>query len=54
MISFYEPSEIDPLLRRCGFETIELLDADSLSARYLAHGSALRMPGAAIFAIAST
>lgn len=54
MISFYEPSEIELLLRQCGFETIELLDADRLSSRYLAHGSALRMPGAAIFAVAST
>jgi methyltransferase (TIGR00027 family) len=51
MVSFYEPIEIERLLRRSGFGTIDLLEADALHDRYLApHG--LRLPGAAIFAIA--
>jgi methyltransferase (TIGR00027 family) len=54
MISFYEPADIEHMLRRAGFRTIELLDAHALSDRYLAEGSALQLPGAAIFAIART
>jgi methyltransferase (TIGR00027 family) len=53
MISFYERTDIEPLLRRCGFASIDLLDARSLRDRYLARGSKLRIPGAAIFAVAT-
>jgi methyltransferase (TIGR00027 family) len=54
MVSFYEPIEIERLLRRCGFGAIDLLEADSLNDRYLPpHGSGLRLPRAAIFATAT-
>ena len=53
MVSFYEPTEIERLLRRCGFGTIDLLATDTLRDRYLPpHSSGLRIPGAAIFATA--
>ena len=53
MVSFFEPIEIEQLLRRCGFGTIGLLETDTLYNRYLPpHGNGLRLPGAAIFATA--
>jgi methyltransferase (TIGR00027 family) len=54
MVSFYEPVEIERLLQRCGFATIDMLDSDTLNDRYLPpHSSGLRVPGAAIFATAT-
>ena len=52
MISFYRRGEIGRLLLRCGFNAIDLLDADAVSDRYLVHQGGLRLPGAALFAVA--
>ncbi len=53
MLSFYEPSEIDEVLRRTGFSNAQLLDTRAVSERCLPVGAQLRLPGAAIFAIAT-
>jgi methyltransferase (TIGR00027 family) len=53
MISFYEPSEVDAVLRGAGFTHVRILDAHAISERYSLGGSRLPLPGAAIFAIAT-
>ena len=54
MVSFYEPREIDELLHATGFNRVQLLDSDELSTRFLPQDSALQVPNAAMFAIATT
>jgi methyltransferase (TIGR00027 family) len=53
MVSFYRKAEVEPLIRGCGFGSVELLDAPALNQRYVADDSGLCVPGAAIFAIAT-
>jgi methyltransferase (TIGR00027 family) len=54
MISFYRRAEVEDLLAKCGFRSIELLDAKTLGDRYLRRSVSLHLPGAAIFALART
>ncbi len=53
MFGFYEPAEIEPLLRSSGFRKIELLYASTLSNRYLAGRTDLALPDTVMLAIAS-
>ncbi len=54
MFGFYDPAEIEPLLRSSGFRTTKLLYADTLTSRYLAGRTDLALPDTVMLAIAST
>ena len=54
MVSFYRRTEVEQLLARCGFRAIDLLDAEALGDLYIGRHGSLRLPGAAIFAVART
>lgn len=53
MFGFYEPPEIEPLLKSSGFRTTELLYASTLRSRYLSGRTDLVLPDTVILAIAS-